>query len=290
MSATRQQQLAGLPDIGRLCAEGEQAFADNEYEEAVAWYELACAGTYRVSTGYEDLVAKRFEHYAELRKMVPWRSVQRLLRRDAGHQIAVMTCVGREHLRDRLAASLNQAGFGRWNGTVYPVVDDSRRGQAWTFFECLRRAASDPAMTYLTLLEDDIVLAKNALDYIATTRIDDDLAFISWFSREACSIPRVLPVLSCRPALHYDCNQAITFPARTVHELLASDVLKNWSEKHGADRIYGMVFPDRPVAVHYPNLVQHVGGLESLVGNNEQGARVSPSFIGEDADALGLVR
>ena len=140
--------------------------------------------------------------------------------------------------------------------------------------------------TALTLLEDDIVLAKNALDYIATTRIDDDLGFISWFSVYSYDGPRIPPLLHCIPACDYQFNQAITFPARTVHELLASDALKNWSEPHGADRIYKDVFPDRKVAIHYPNLVQHVGGTESLVGNNDHGPRESLTFIGEDVDAL----
>ena len=133
------------------------------------------------------------------------------------------------------------------------------------------------------------MLAKNAFDYIATTKIDDDLAFISWFATDSYLGARLPPLLNCIEARDYQFNQAITFPARTVHELLASDALKNWAEPHGADRIYAKVFPDRKVAVHYPNLVQHTGGAESLVGNNHQGPRVSPTFIGEDVDALGLI-
>ena len=134
------------------------------------------------------------------------------------------------------------------------------------------------------------MLARTRFYYIATTRIDDDLGFISWFSPYSYDGPRIPPLFHCIPARDYQFNQAITFPARTVHELLASDALKNWSEPHGADRIYKDVFPDRKVAIHYPNLVQHVGGTQSLVGNNDHGPRTSLSFLGEDFDALTMVR
>jgi hypothetical protein len=287
------------PDVGELCSRGETAFENNDYEEAVAWYELACAGTYvtqyvrgdtraAVPHPFATLIERRFDRYAELRKMLPWRSVQRLAKPDPGHVLAVQTVV-KQHRGER---DLDLRAWARWPFEKILEADGNDggplQGQAKTLFRIFKRATMCTPFTYLTLLEDDVVLAKNALDYIATTRMDDDLAFTAWFSQETCTIPRIQPVLSCRPALHYDCNQAITFPARTVHELLASDALKNWNEPHGADRLYARVFPKRPVAVHFPNLVQHVGGLASLVGN--KGARVSPSFIGEDVDALGLIR
>ena len=37
------------PDVGDLCVAGETAFANDEFEEAEAWYELACTGRYRDS-------------------------------------------------------------------------------------------------------------------------------------------------------------------------------------------------------------------------------------------------
>lgn len=287
------------PDVGDLCMRGERAFSDDEIEEAVAWYELACAGTYlrqeirhpsavpRYTDDRERLIANRFERYAELRQLVPWRSVQRLAAPDPGHALIVMSCAGREGYSSAIHKAISR---NWWRGKFTLIMDSTRQGQAQTFFEALRRAAETPGFVALTLLEDDIVLAKNALDYIAMTKIDPDLGFVSWFSNETCTIPRIQPVLACRPARDYMFNQAITFPAKTVHELLASDALKNWSEPHGADRIYGHVFPDRMIAVHYPNLVQHIGGANSAVGNNDHGLRTSPTFLGEDVDALGLVR
>ena len=282
------------PDVVELCLAGERAFKNDEFEEAAEWYELACTGAYRdpfrpVAAEDQALIDRRFERRAELRRMMRWRNVQRLAKTDPGHVLAVQTVTAR--LR---RCHLDLQAWGKWQHSKFLGVDGMNdtplQGQAKTFFDILRRAANVHGFTALTLLEDDVVLAKNALDYIATAKIDDDLAFISWFSVETCEVPRVPPILVCYPALGYMFNQCITFPARTVHELLASDALKNWNEVHGADRIYEKVFPEKLVAVHYPSLVQHVGGQESLVGNNSHGLRVSPTFPGEDFDALSLIR
>lgn len=288
------------PDVGELCVMGETAFERDEFEEAEAWYELACRGKYKtvyvrgdtrevVAHPKEALIANRFVRWEQLRAMMYERSVRRLVKPDLEHHLLmVQTCAGRE----RLFNPLWRRALDEWGDElmVDAVCDTDGAGQARTFFRALRTAINyAPNLTALTLLEDDVVLAKNALDYIATTRIDPDLAFASWFSIDSYLGPRLPPLFYCIEARDYQYNQAITFPARTVHELLASDALKNWSEPHGADRIYKDVFPDRKVGIHYPNLVQHVGGAESLVGNNHQGARTSPTFIGEDADALALI-
>ena len=287
------------PDVGELCSAGERAFADDDFEEAEAWYELACAGRYKtvyvrgdtrevVAHPKEALIANRFVRWEQLRAMMYQRSVRRLARPDPGHVLIVQTTVASYR-----RTNLDLRQWAQWPHVRTLVADGMGtgvlQGQAKTFFKVLAYAATLEPFTALTLLEDDVVLAKNALDYIATTKVDDDLAFISWFSTYSYAGPRLPPLFHCIEARDYQYNQAITFPARTVHELLASDALKNWAEPHGADRIYRDVFPDRKVGVHYPNLVQHVGGTESLVGNSDQGPRVSLSFIGEDVDALSLI-
>jgi hypothetical protein len=282
-----------IPDVAELCAVGEAAFANDEFEEAEAWYELACAGRYidprpgRLPR-HDHLIANRFARWEQLRTMMYQRSVRRLGRPVGRHGLAVMTCMKRN---EGCASTALLTALQSWRGPSYLHVDGLEGpmlGQARSFFKLLEWAA-DQQLPALTLLEDDIVLAKNALDYIATTRIDYDLGFISWFSVYRHDGPRIPPLLHCIEARDYQFNQAITFPARTVHELLASDALKNWSEPHGADRIYKDVFPDRKVAIHYPNLVQHVGGTQSLVGNDAHGPRESMTFIGVGADAFDLL-
>lgn len=280
-----------IPDVALLCAAGERAFANDEFEEAEAWYELACAGRYcnphpQRTTIHDALLPNRFARWEEIRTRMFQRSVRRLTTPDSGHLVFVQTCSGREQMLDRTMKSLGAAGA---LPSLNVLCDHNRDGEAKTFFRILQAAASYPRMTALTLFEDDIVLAKNAFDYIATTRIDPDLAFVSWFSIYYHGGYRLPPLLSCFLARDYSFHQAITFPARTVHELLASDVLKNWPEPHNADRMYKDIFPMRKVAVHYPNLAQHVGGTDSAVGNNKDGPRLSLTFIGEDTDALDLL-
>lgn len=288
------------PDVGELCVAGEVAFGNDEFEEAEAWYELACRGGYKtvyvrgdmreVTTHpREDLIANRFARWEQLRAMMYQRSVRRLAKPDPGHVLMVMKVYEQDE-RGGGAYNFIRAWPAATGTVILDGCGEPVRGQAQTFFRALRWATAVQNFTALTLLEDDVVLAKNALDYIATTKIDDDLGFISWFSIYRHDGPRIPPLLHCIEARDYQFNQAITFPARTVHELLASDALKNWSEPHGADRIYKGVFPDRKVAIHYPNLVQHVGGRNSLVGNNDHGPRESMTFIGEDFDALSMVR
>jgi len=266
------------------------------------------------------------ERYAALRQYArPVRTVRRRVQpNNEGHVLAVMTCAGREKSLERTLLSLERAGLGRWKGAMILVADgpvewrahfdwwrllrsDSIAGQAKTMLRVFEAAAEHPALTALTLIEDDVVLARNALDYFATTNIDDDLALISWFTTQNYRAPfspflRITSAATHQPSnagvtfpaatvhavldRYFPTNQAITLPADTVRAVLDSRRLHEWPTKHGADTIFWEV-PGKPCAVHYPNLVQHVGGLESLVGN--EGARVSPTFLGEDADAFALL-
>jgi hypothetical protein len=280
------------PQFPEFVAEGEKAFANDEFEEAVAWYEAAMDCSLDKT---EEAYASAAERYRWLRTLVPWRSVRDRWPSDK-HVLAVMTCEGREEFQQRLYGSLLGAGLRWWRGPKILVSDGAppqpawpgwkvyshdRVGQAQTFFRVLREAARVPNLESLTMLEDDVILAKGALDYIATTEIDYDLQFVSWFSDEQCLIPMARPLLSVISAGEFQFNQAITFPAETVRDLLGSEALQTWGEPHGADRVYARAWPLAKVAVHYPNLVQHVGGLDSAVGNNSHGERTSPTYDGK---------
>lgn len=226
--------------------------------------------------------------------------------RQWGHVLAIMTCTGREEL---LARTLDAIDARVWRGRCVLMADgrlntatipyqwfvrhpsariDRRIGQARTFFETLREAAETPGFTRLTMFEDDLRAVQHLLNYVAAVKYDDDIAMHSWFHQLAPNPLQTKPMWMIGTAREFSCNQAITLPASTVHALLASSQLKNWSEPHGADMLIGSVMPDASVAYHFPNLVDHVGGDSSLVGNT--GARSSPTFIGEDFDALDLTR
>ena len=93
------------PDVGELCAAGEAAFERDEFEEAEAWYELACkAGIQTVYVRGDTRrswctrrqathLANRFARWEQLRAMMYQRSVRRLAKPDPGHVLMVMQAV-----------------------------------------------------------------------------------------------------------------------------------------------------------------------------------------------------
>lgn len=201
-----------------------------------------------------------------------------------GHLFMMMTCYGREKSFERSRKSL---GF---SGGPYPtsfVSDNKLQGQAETFFRALRKAAAWPGLRYLTLFEDDVVGARKARQYIATTRFPEGVAMVSWFHRLSPNPPQVGATWMIGPAHEFSHQQGITLPARTVYLLLASQQLKKWSERHGADMLIGLVMPEAKVAYHFPNIIDHVEGDASLTGNT--GPRRSATFVGEGFDAFDLV-
>ena len=203
--------------------------------------------------------------------------------RKNGHITVIMTCLGRETLFERTWASLALSGAAR----MYSVKDCVQKGQAATFFYALELATRQPDFERVTIFEDDLIAVRQALLYIAHTEFDDDIAMYSWFHQRAPNPLQHGPVWMIDRAANHSCNQAITMSAATVHALLDSPQRKSWSSLHGADMLIGQVMPDARVAYHFPNLVDHVGGEHSLVGNT--GARRSPTFPGEDFNAYDLV-
>jgi hypothetical protein len=323
------------PRTDAFCVLGEIADAEQAHTEALSWYRAACNEPVGGDACVRDLVDARRERHAELRTRVrPFRSVARRVgAADEGHVLAVMSCAGRGELLRATLESLTRAGLYAWAGPKLlvhdgPMDDEARAvahaldptqwyvkvipesvGQARTFLTVLQTAAQLPGLSALTMFEDDVVLAYNALPYIASTAIDPDLAVISWFSVHNANAPIEKPFLHVTSASEYrpsnaaitlpeptatailtryqPSNQGITVPASAARAILASKRLDEWPERHGGDQIFWEV-PGTPCAVHYPNLVQHVGGNESRVGNT--GQRVSPTFVGNEADVLDLLR
>jgi hypothetical protein len=173
--------------------------------------------------------------------------------------------------------------------------------------------AVDPKMEKLTFLEDDIVLCKNALTYMARVSMPEDVAFVTWFTydynyawppfeqskRHPSSYSTSM--LAVRSSRFFILTQACTFPRTTVDRLLTCpQIAENWSKADGHDEMISWALGDALYATHFPILVQHTGGLSSAVlyaqgktqvenGDPQAGARTSPYFKGVDFDALSLL-
>lgn len=218
------------------------------------------------------------------------------------HVLAVQTAERpRAPSLERTLAALDRAGAARWPGLKLVVADGyapavpsgwlldasppPRQGSARTCLRLYNKVAElCPDYRLLTYIQDDVALARNALDYISRVVLDDDLALISWFASWSA---RTDPCLVVRRLRHFRRSQAITIQRRTVDALLASSVVQRWPFRHACDMMFAHALRDELHGTHFPCIAQHTDGNNSACDHD--GARDAPSFVGEDFDALTLI-
>ena len=159
-----------------------------------------------------------------------------------------------------------------------------RQGQAQTYFRGLRQALAKGAKR-ITFFEDDVLLARNALDYIAQVEPPEEAPIIAWWNRMPAPFREAPPMFLLTPNCSFVRNVALSMSAETARKLLDSEVVKNWDQRHAGDMIYSDALPGAQAALHFPGVVQHIGN-ESTVGKTE--IRKSQSFIGKEVDATRL--
>ena len=194
---------------------------------------------------------------------------------------------------------MQPAGLDAWLGPKLIVADGygpvipgweldvslNQQGSSKTFMRLLEQVVKRwPACEMLTYLQDDVVLARNALTYMRNYPIDENLAFVSWFSHwPAFGIAEQLHVM---PVKSFSMSLALTIPRRTIQALL--DIgLQRWPYRHQCDLLFRRL-PKAHFAVHVPNLVDHVGENNSACAHDRLGPRCSKIFPGADFDALTL--
>lgn len=218
--------------------------------------------------------------------------------------LAVQTAPRSEPTLVRTLDALGPAGLPRWQGPRIIVADGyhpevpnrhagweiivsrGTAGSAKTMRTLLRAAfALCPDLSGLLYLQDDVVLATNALDYIRRVRVDD-YAFVSWFADHPYVVGSGASILAI-PDADWVTTQAASISRASLLEAITSPVLDSWRQ-HGCDRMLAAATSSRrPIAVHEPSIAQHIGaGLSTIV--DAWSPRASPTFIGEDADALSL--
>lgn len=194
------------------------------------------------------------------------------------------------------------------------MIQPARQGSAIGFVSALRHAlANDGDLEYLTFIEDDVSMCRNALSYMARVGIPQDLSFVSWFTYDydyaTPPMQRQTPhpsesrtaVLGVRPSRYFILIQACTFPRRTVERLLRCPrITSEWPKREGHDEMVAWALGDALYATHFPILVQHTGGLNSAVvldrgqaklapGDPWAEERKSPYYKGDAFDALSLM-
>ncbi len=285
--------LSGF-SVEALCVLGEAAWAEGRLGDGIDWYKAACASTH--VRGVDELAAVRQVRLDELcHDLLAVIDPVVYGADDPGHVLAVQTCP-RPYL-DATVASLRAAGLDRWRGPRLLVADGyaprvegfetrsstKQVGQAQTFFRLLREAAAARDFSRVTFFEDDVVLARNALDYIAA--VEPICGVTAWYSSRPAPLPTSRPVFLRSSTYGFVRNVAVTLTVEAVREVLASPYTKAWSKRHEADAVYAFALKEPFGALHFPSLVQHIGD-DSAVGGSA-GLR-APSFIGEAVDALEL--
>lgn len=286
--------MQGAPNEDALGQLREIAWRRNDAENAFAWGALAA------SVAVNPIGARGRLQSLQKQASVCWPIPVPTAPRDV-HVLAVQTSARPKPYLEQTLGALEHAGLASWRGPRVIVadgytpdvdggwtIDASTRseGQARTFFRAMSRALALGA-SRMTLFEDDVLLAKNALVFIDAAVMNT--ALVSWYECGICpfrSAPR--PMYAVVSVQRFARNVALTIPASTMQTVLASDVVKRWSALHGGDEVFKHVLPDAMAAIFYPNLVQHAGAT-SNVGNDGHGARESFAFAGEDFDARTLL-
>jgi hypothetical protein len=256
-----------------------------------------------------------------------------------------------------MLTNLHSAGIGNWQGikllvsdgfSLYDFTDtgdlepmtafnnwfhflspEPSVGSSATFIRLLKSALlCDPELEQLTVLQDDVELCQNALDYIGRVVIPVSAlgaSFITWFTcpydyhweKIPVQTPHPselgYPVLAFRPSRYFILAPACTYTRETIDRLLYCPHLQqSWPKRHNCDEMISWALGDSLYATHFPNIAQHRGGknsailydmakrshlgevdtrlsLEKLEEDPQHGSWESPYYVGRSFDALSLI-
>lgn len=285
--------LQTQPRADAMLLLSELSYLNDNIEGAIAW----CAAAEQLAIRGSDAtsIAQITQQHARLTqnhftRMVVPRAKDDLYKRT--HGLVIMTMAGRETFA---ATCANVVANGGWHGpktiivdgdgpipecvadwTWLPTATPKREGQARTLFRALELAHMKK-WDYLTILEDDIALAPNALWAMQNAAMPANAAVAAWYS----NAPQPFHSQNTAPCWVYNrmptaaTGVALTLPYHTIDTVLNSETFAAWTELHGGDAVFSMSLPGKFWATMYPNPIQHVGTV-SLTGNT--GDRQSPSF------------
>ena len=152
----------------------------------------------------------------------------------------------------------------------------------WKIF----REVVDRGADQLIFVEDDIIMAKNAIPRILQVGIPEDLLFVTYFDVDRFR-PKTPTGLYRFPTRVYMCNQCFIIPRRSMEYLL----MKGIGDTVSSDTsivIQGGRSPWPFYGSHAPCLVEHVGDVSQATQHATlRKGRVATNFY-PDVDAMDL--
>jgi hypothetical protein len=219
--------------------------------------------------------------------------------------LLITTCGSRSsRYFGRLVQQVNNGG---WRGPHLIISDGppslitgwptsasrTREGQKATYWRALAvglEAARKTGDDRILVLEDDVELCRNALQYMNRARLPSVLDFVTWF--DGHMVPKgaaegIYPMY----AQQFFCLQGVTWRTSTAERLLHAPAAAAWPELHSGDILIAKILNGRRYGVHVPNLVQHLGA-ESVCnpGQKLSGVRIANNYRGSQFDAMTLGR
>jgi hypothetical protein len=196
-------------------------------------------------------------------------------------------------------------GFVDWEWVALQVEAEStsatpfQLGSTLAFQRVLRHAVQNNGNADLIFCEDDLLLCRNAVARMAQLAVPPRVGLVTFVDMKEVAAGAA-PGLHRAPALGSDGRgfwgaQSLKLPASVVTWLVAQD----WSQFNlphphmASDLLLGELVARHPerrlIAVHVPNLVQHIGYRSvCFPGLSLSQWRRASNFPGESFDALTL--
>lgn len=218
--------------------------------------------------------------------------------------LLVTTCkrTGGQYLED-LIRVVDESG---WQGPRFLVSDgepplaaswptittNENTGQMRTYWRALAIGLDQARLlgdSKILILEDDVELCRNALQYMERLVIPPGLEFVTCFDGHvvpAGARKGIYPI----PSQHFFCLQGVIWTLEAVEKLLKAPHAAAWNEPHRGDNLIAWILYSSSYGVHVPNLVQH-RGADSICnpGQELSGVRTANNYPGRDFDALTLL-
>jgi hypothetical protein len=218
--------------------------------------------------------------------------------------LLITTCkrTGGQYLED-LIRVVDESG---WQGPRFLVSDgepplaaswptittNENTGQMRTYWRALAIGLDQARLlgdSKILILEDDVELCRNALQYMERAVLPANTEFVTWFDGHV--IPRGSRQGVYRvPARHFFCLQGVVWTIAAAEKLLNAPDAAVWSEPHRGDNLIAQILARDYYGVHVPNLVQHRGAVSICnPGQQLDGVRTANNYPGPEFDALTLI-